>query len=82
MICIAHRTLVGSSNTEYEMRGMWHVRERGEVRTGVWWRNIRTPLGRPCCRWVNNIKMYFKSVVKAWIDLAQDRGKCRPLWTR
>ena len=81
MTCTAHRTLFGSSNTEREAQHVAHSVKR-RVHTGVWWRNIMErlrPLGRPCCRWVNNIKMYLNSVVRARIDLAQDRGKCRPL---
>jgi hypothetical protein len=36
------------------------------------------PLGRPRCRWANNIKMDLEEVLwegMDWIDLAQDREK-------
>jgi hypothetical protein len=39
-------------------------------------------LGRPRCRWVDNIKMDFREVGLGgiyWIDLSQDRGKWRAL---
>jgi hypothetical protein len=38
----------------------------------------RRPLGRPSCRWVDNIKMDLKEIGWDgidWIDLAQDRGQ-------
>jgi len=39
-------------------------------------------LGRPRCRWEDNMKMEFHEVLCGgmdWIDLAQDRDKCRHL---
>jgi transposase len=42
----------------------------------------KRPLGRPRCRWVNNIKMYLREVGRDgrdWIDLAQDRDQWRTL---
>jgi hypothetical protein len=35
------------------------------------------PLGRPKCRWVNNVKMDLRKIGWGGIDLAQDRGQ----WT-
>ena len=35
------------------------------------------PLGKPRRRWEDNIKMDLQEVV--WIDLAQDRDRCRAL---
>jgi hypothetical protein len=38
----------------------------------------RRPLGRPRCRWEDNIKTGFKEVVwwgTDWVDLAQDRNR-------
>ena len=35
------------------------------------------PLGRPRCRWDDNIRMYFKEIginTRNWIDSAQDRN--------
>jgi hypothetical protein len=42
----------------------------------------KRPLGRPRCRWVNNIKMDLLEIVWGgvyWIGLAQDREKWRAL---
>jgi hypothetical protein len=38
----------------------------------------RTSLGRPRCRWVDNIKMDLREIVWGsidWIDLAEDRDQ-------
>jgi hypothetical protein len=38
----------------------------------------RKPLGRPKCRWEDNIKMDLREVgwdSKDWIDMAQDRDR-------
>jgi hypothetical protein len=39
----------------------------------------RRPLGRPCRRWEDNIKIYLREIGwdMAWIDLAQDRDRWR-----
>jgi hypothetical protein len=42
----------------------------------------KTPLGRPRCRWVNNIKMNLREIGwegMDWIDLAQDSNQWRAL---
>jgi hypothetical protein len=42
----------------------------------------KRPLGRPRCRWVDNIKMDFRGLGWKgidWIDLAQDRNQWRAL---
>jgi hypothetical protein len=41
----------------------------------------KTPLGRPRHRWEENITMYLQEVVWGinWIDVAQDRKRCRAL---
>jgi hypothetical protein len=42
----------------------------------------KKPLGRPRCRWIDNIKMYFLEIgliVVDWIGLAQDRYRLRAL---
>jgi hypothetical protein len=42
----------------------------------------KRPLGRPSCRWVDNIKMDLKEIgldYIDWIDLAQDRDQWRAL---
>jgi len=46
---------------------------------GSWWGNRRKgPLGRPRCRWEDNIKMDLQEVGcedMDWIELAEDRDK-------
>jgi hypothetical protein len=40
----------------------------------------RRPLGRPRCRWKNNIRMYLLEVgcgCVVWMELAQDRDRWR-----
>jgi hypothetical protein len=42
----------------------------------------KRPLGRPRCRWVDNIEMDLREIgwyVIDWIDLAQDRDQWRAL---
>jgi hypothetical protein len=42
----------------------------------------KRPLGKPRCRWVDNIKMDHREIGWGgmdWIDLAQDRDQCRDL---
>jgi hypothetical protein len=42
----------------------------------------KRPLGRPRCRWVDNIRMDLGEVGRGnvdWIDLAQDRNRWRAL---
>jgi hypothetical protein len=42
----------------------------------------RRPLGRPRCRWINNIKMDLLQIglsVVDWIGLVQDRSRWRAL---
>ena len=53
---------------------------------GFWWGIVRgkKPLGRPRRRWEYNIEMDLHEVGCGrtdWIDLAQDRDKCRALLT-
>jgi hypothetical protein len=43
---------------------------------------VKIPLGRPRCRWGDNIKMDLREVgwgVMDWMDLAQDRDHWRAL---
>jgi len=54
------------------------------VYSGFWWGNLRgkRPLGRPRCRWEDNIKMNLQEVGcggRDWIELAQDRDSRRAL---
>jgi hypothetical protein len=42
----------------------------------------KRPVGRPRCRWVDNIKMNIREIELGgmnWIDLAQDRNQWRAL---
>ena len=42
----------------------------------------KTPLGRPRCRWEDNIKIDLEEVGRGWgdwMELAQDRDRCRAL---
>jgi hypothetical protein len=42
----------------------------------------KLPLGRPKCRWVDNIKIYLREKEwdgMDWIDLAQDRDQWRAI---
>jgi hypothetical protein len=42
----------------------------------------KRPLGRPRCRWVDNIKMNLREIGwdgVVWVDMAQDRDQWRPL---
>jgi hypothetical protein len=52
---------------------MWYAWGRGQVFRGFW---LGGPLGRPRCRWEDNIKMDIREIVidlVNWIQLAQDR---------
>ena len=42
----------------------------------------KRPLGRPRCRWEDNIKMDLQEMGRGcgdWMELAQDRDRCRVL---
>jgi hypothetical protein len=55
------------------IRGM-HIR--------FWWESQKERQGRPRLRWVDNIKMDLREIACCgtdWIDLAQDRNRCRGL---
>ena len=55
----------------------------GEVYAGFWWGGApdgKRPLGRPKCRWENNIKIYLQEVGWVgidWIYPSQDRDRWR-----
>jgi len=56
--------------------------ERGLYRVLMGKRKGRRPLGRPRCRWVDNIRMDLEEVgcvYMDWIGLAQDRDRWRTL---
>ena len=44
------------------------MREKGAIHTGFWWGNLRVePLGRPRCRWEDNINMDLQEMGRrAW----------------
>ena len=80
MICTPHPALFR------RMRWAGHVARIGESR--VVYRVLvgkpegKKPLGRPRCRWEDNIKMDLQEVgcrVMDWIELAQDRDRWRAL---
>ena len=56
--------------------------ERGVHRVLVGKPEGKRPLGRPRCRWEDNIKMYLQKVeggCRDWMELAQDRDSWRAL---
>jgi len=56
------------------------VEERGVYRVLVGKPEGRRPLGRPRCRWVDNIRMDLQEVrcgCMDWIGLAHDKDRCR-----
>jgi hypothetical protein len=64
------------------VRWVGHVARMGrrEACIGFWWG--KRPLGRPRCRWENNIRMDLQEVGCGgmdWIGLAQDRDRWRVL---
>jgi hypothetical protein len=70
------------------MRWAGHVARMGERRGvyGVWVGKPegKRPLGRPRCRWEDNIKMNLQEMGcedMDWIELAQDRDRRRALVT-
>jgi hypothetical protein len=68
------------------MRWMGHVARMGEKRNAyrilVGKPEGKRPLGRPRCRWLDNIKMDLREIGwdgVDWIDMAQDRDQWRAL---
>jgi hypothetical protein len=64
------------------MRLAGHVMRTGEKRTIYWLLVGKRPLGRPRCRWVDNIKMGLLEIrwgAVYWIGLAQDGYRWRAL---
>ena len=59
MIC-SHNTLFARSNKkEWDRRSMWHAcgRREGQTQGLVWRPEGKRPLGRPRCRWKDDIRM-------------------------
>jgi hypothetical protein len=64
------------------MRWEGHVARMGEKRNAYRLLVGKRPLGRPRCRWVDNIRMDLGEVGWGdvdWIGLARDRNRCRAL---
>jgi proteasome lid subunit RPN8/RPN11 len=68
------------------MRWAVHVARRGAKRNAcrilVGKPEGKKPIGRPRCRWVDNIKVNFREIGWGgmdWIDLSQDRDQWRAL---
>jgi hypothetical protein len=68
------------------MRWAGHMARIGEKRNAhrilVGKLEGKRPLGRPRCRWVDNIKMHLREIgwdVVDWIDMAQDKDQWRAL---
>jgi len=68
------------------IRWVWHVAHMGERRdlhrVFVGKSERKKPLGKPRRRWEGNIKMDLQEVRRRgmdWMELAQDRDKCRAL---
>jgi hypothetical protein len=68
------------------MRWAGHVAQMGEKRNAyrilVGKPEGKRPLGRPRCRWVDNIKMDLREIGRDgmdWIDMVQDRDQWRAL---
>jgi hypothetical protein len=58
-----------------------HGEGRGVYIVLVWRPEGKRPLGRPRCRWEDNIKMNLRDIGiygANWIQLAQDRVQWRP----
>jgi hypothetical protein len=84
MICIPYPIMCESLNREEgDGWGMWHVWGRtGVHRVLVGKPEGKRPMGRPRCRWVDNIKMDLQEIGggrEDWMELAKDRGEWRAL---
>jgi len=58
----------------------WAKERRGVYTALVGKPEGKRPLGRPRCRWEDNIKMKLQEVGYGgmdWIEMARDRNKCR-----
>jgi hypothetical protein len=61
---------------------MWHTWERNMYKVWVGKPEGNRPLGRPCRRWEDGIRMDIRETgwgSVEWIQLAQDRNRCRDL---
>jgi hypothetical protein len=39
---------------------------------------VKRPLGRPTCRWVDNIKMDLRETGSIWLRIGPVEGSCEP----
>ena len=51
--------------------------KRGTYRILVGKSEGKRPLGKPRCRWADNIKMDFQEVGRDWIDVTRDMDRWR-----
>ena len=84
MICTPHQICAGDKIEKNEMGWSFGAYGRGEgaYRVLVEKPEGKRPLGRPRCRWVDNIRMDLQEVgcgYVDWIGLAQDRKRWRTL---
>jgi hypothetical protein len=82
-ICISHRILFGDQIEKNEMDGTCNKygERSGVYRVVVGKPEGKRPLGRPRCRWEDNIKMDLQEEGWGmnWNDLAQDKDSWRAL---
>jgi hypothetical protein len=81
MICIHHQISFGDQIEKNAMSGACSTYgdRRDAYRVLVGLPEGRRPLGRPRCRWEDNIKMDLKEVRCGgmnWINLAENRDRC------
>jgi hypothetical protein len=84
MICTAHPKFCGDKIKKKEIGGACSSdgKERGVNSDLVGKREGKRPLGRPRCRWEDNIRIDLQVVGCGgmdWIGLAQDRDRWRAL---
>ena len=82
MHCILRLTLLGILNRDdRDGQDMYHIWSNSEMhRVLVGKPESKRPLGRPRCRWEENIKMELREVVcdpRDWIALAEDSDQWR-----
>jgi hypothetical protein len=82
IICTPHQILSGIEKNEMGGECSMYGEERSVYRVSVGKREGQKPLGRPRCRWEDNIKMDRQEVgcgVVDWTELAEDIDRWRAL---